>query len=299
MLYLSLMRPANIMTAIADILTGIAISGLVVHFPGWFDQSFEFLNGRSGSLLILSTIGLYGGGVVLNDVFDAKLDRIERPERPIPSGKVSATGAGLLGILLLFFGVLAAYMAALTSAIIALSITILVVSYNALGKHHSIVGPINMGACRGGNLLLGISAVPITVKSYWYLALIPMLYIGAVTMVSRGEVHGGNRQSLIGAIALYCLVIVSIFGLNLLSGYRFYATTPILVLFCYLIFPPVFKALRSLRAFDIEKAVKSGVLSLIVMDAAIAVNFAGLSYAVLILLLLPISIIIARRFAVT
>src|SRR5690606_33216233 len=93
--HLRLMRPANIITAIADILAGFAVSGAAVQLlsPG---------NEESMNLwiplmwLILATIGLYGGGVVFNDVFDAELDKKERPERPIPSGRASVRSASIL-----------------------------------------------------------------------------------------------------------------------------------------------------------------------------------------------------------
>ncbi|OYZ46911.1 MAG: polyprenyltransferase, partial [Sphingobacteriales bacterium 24-40-4] len=74
------MRPANIATSVADVLAGIAISG---YFLGAGQEFLPVI------LLCLSTIGLYGGGIVFNDVFDAELDKIERPERAIPSGAVS------------------------------------------------------------------------------------------------------------------------------------------------------------------------------------------------------------------
>ena len=72
---LRLTRPANIVTAIADILAGVAISGFLRDGHDYTPVLW----------LVLSTVGLYGGGVVFNDVFDAKLDAVERPERPIPS----------------------------------------------------------------------------------------------------------------------------------------------------------------------------------------------------------------------
>jgi len=95
--YLQLMRPANIVTAIADILAGAAASGaILLIISGETD-------GENDSYLInllwlvAATIGLYGGGVVFNDVFDAKLDQEERPERPIPRGDVSVMEGAVLG----------------------------------------------------------------------------------------------------------------------------------------------------------------------------------------------------------
>ena len=101
--YWQLVRPANIVTAWADILLGCAAAGA---FIGGINQ----INIVSLSWLILATTGLYGGGVVFNDVFDAELDATERPERPIPSGRASIQGAIALGTVLLVIGVIAAAM---------------------------------------------------------------------------------------------------------------------------------------------------------------------------------------------
>src|SRR3954447_24088795 len=100
--YLRLMRPANIVTAISDILAGVAIAGYFTGNDAGEIQPLPVV------LLVLSTIGLYGGGVVFNDVFDAELDKIERPERPIPSGLIAKSGAALLGSVLLLIGIVAA-----------------------------------------------------------------------------------------------------------------------------------------------------------------------------------------------
>ena len=95
--YLQLMRPANIITAWADILAGAAAAGAVAT-----------VSVSSLILLLVATTGLYGGGVVFNDVFDAELDQVERPERPIPSGRASRQGAIVWGSLLLVLGVVSA-----------------------------------------------------------------------------------------------------------------------------------------------------------------------------------------------
>ena len=141
---LRLMRPANIVTACADILAGYAAAS--AHHPAALP------------LLLLATIGLYGGGVVLNDVFDADLDAIERPERPIPSGIVSRKSAATLGILLLLAAVIAACQWAYLSGAVAAATAIAAIIYDRIGKHQSVLGPINMGLCRALNLLLGITA---------------------------------------------------------------------------------------------------------------------------------------------
>ncbi len=250
-------------------------------------------------LLLLATIGLYGGGVVFNDVFDAKLDAVERPERPIPSGRATLQGAITLGIVLLLIGILAAFVVSVTSGLLAIVIAVLALVYDKFGKHHPYIGPVNMGACRGGNLLLGISALPEALPQYWFIALIPIIYIAAITTISRGEVHGGNKQALYLAFFLYGLVICAIAALTGISKIAFWQVLPFLAFFAFLIFPPLYRALQDLNPQNIGKAVKAGIIALIVMDAALAAGFAGWLYALFLLALLPLSRMLAKTFAVT
>ena len=196
--YLELVRPANVATALADVLAGYAVAGLGhPRALGW---------------LLLSTACLYGGGVVLNDVFDRDIDRAERPERPIPSGRVSARAAASLGGGLLAFGVLAASLATAGAAGVAAATAASVLVYDAWGKRQGLLGPVNMGLCRGLNLLLGVAAAPAMLFEAWPLALLPLVYIAAVTAVSRGEVHGGRP-----GIAAFALISLSLVLVALLS----------------------------------------------------------------------------------
>ncbi len=314
--YLQLMRPANIVTAMADLLAGVAV-GLATFatLRGPFEIVNDlFSNFLFPGLLILSTTGLYGGGVVFNDVFDAKLDAVERPERPIPSGRASLQGAAALGIVLLLIGVVAATLVSAFSGVLAAGIAVLALVYDKYGKHTPL-GPLNMGLCRGLNLLLGVSAydaffdspasiglggiLPSAVETYWPIALIPIVYIAAITMISRGEVHGGDKKTIKLAVSLYSLVIMAIIGLSIRNRPPLWETLPFLLLFGLLIFPPVFKAIREPQPRNIGLAVKAGVISLIVMDAALAASFAGWLYGLVVLALLPLSRLLAKTFAVT
>ncbi|WP_373514833.1 UbiA-like protein EboC [Persicitalea sp.] len=283
--YLQLTRPANLLTALADILAGIAIAG------------FSFTGG-SYFYLLLATLGLYGGGVVLNDVFDAELDAIERPERPIPSGKVSLRSATLLGGILLALGILCARLYSLESGLIALGIALLVILYDRNAKHSKLWGPIVMGMCRGGNLLLGISVLPDSLSQYSWVGLVPIVYIGAITMISQDEVHGGKQRTLYLAGLLYASVhLVQLFVAY--SQGNLLIAIPWVVLHVFLVARPLWAAIQNPVGPMIGKAVKAGVLSLIVMDAAWCVAFGYWPLALLVLLLLPCSIFLAKIFAVT
>ena len=289
LVFLRLIRPANIVTSVADVLAGIAISG---YFLG---AGYEFL---PVFLLCLSTIGLYGGGIVFNDVFDAELDKMERPERAIPSGAVSIGEATVLGIILLGIGLAAAFAFSALSGMIAFLIIVFALVYNKYGKHHSFLGPLNMGLCRGLNLLLGISIISISLQSLYFLGLIPLIYIFSITMISQGEVHGSNRNKLYTGAILYLIVIGSILYSAYQNQQLLFAAF-FLIAFAWMIFKPLFVAIEDPVGKNIGKAVKAGVISLILMDAAWASAYGQIYFALLIAVLLPLSLWLAKRFAVT
>ncbi|MCF0058870.1 UbiA-like protein EboC [Dyadobacter sp. CY356] len=283
--YLQLTRPANLVTAVADILAGMAIAQFTF-------SSFD------PALLVVSTLGLYGGGVVMNDVFDAKLDSIERPERPIPSGKVTLKVATMLGMTLLFGGVLAAALFSFQSGMIAVVVAALTVLYNRFAKHHVFFGPLTMGMCRGGNLLLGMSVLPESFQQWGFVALLPIAYIGAITLISQDEVHGGKKRTLYIAVFLYMVVLAAQLLIADRQGNVLFAL-PFVLLHAWLIGRPLYNAIQNPIGPLIGKAVKAGVLSLIVMNASWCMAFGLWPVALAVLALLPLSILLARVFAVT
>ncbi len=290
--YLQLMRPANILTAWADILLGFAAAG-VVKAEIWH------LDWLTLGWLVLATTGLYGGGVVFNDVCDAELDAVERPERPLPSNRASLLGAIALGIILLVTGILAALQVSTISAALALVVAVTALVYDQFGKHQAWLGPFNMGLCRGGNLLLGISVVPEVLSDRWYLAVIPIVYIAAITAIARGEVAGGNESTGVFAICLIGTVIAIVLGLGVLPAYNLLFALPFLSLFVFLVVPAFVKAAINPSAKLIQTAVKTGILALIILDATLAAGFSNWIYGLLVLALLPVSRMLARLFAVT
>jgi heme O synthase-like polyprenyltransferase len=287
--YLRLIRPANVVTSVADVLAGIAISGY-------------FLSGNlsysSVLLLCISTVCLYAGGIVFNDVFDAELDKVERPERAIPSGAIRIGQAGLFGTILLIAGIGFATTYSLFSGVIATGIAIAALMYNKFSKHYSFLGPLNMGLCRGLNLWLGLSILSYSFNQWQILGMIPLVYIYSITMISQGEVHGGNVRNLYVAGVLYLAVICFILTVSRIQD-TVLLTLVFLVPFAFMILKPLFEAIQDPVGPNIGKAVKAGVISLILMDAAWAAAFGSLYAALFIACLLPLSLWLARRFVVT
>jgi 4-hydroxybenzoate polyprenyltransferase len=279
---LQLLRPANVVTALADVLAGYAVAGAGRTGLGW---------------LLASTACLYAGGIVLNDVFDREIDRVERPERPIPSGRIGAPVAAALGTALLAAGAAFAAMANPAALRIAVLIAAAVLLYDAWTKRLPLVGPVNMGLCRALNLLLGVAAAPGAVQGNWPLALLPLVYIAGVTALSRGEVHGGRRGT--AAFALISLTLVLIALAVLTGSVPSWAGLVLTVALGWRVLPPFLAAWREPAAPQIRRAIRTGVLSLVILDAVIGITFGGLLYGALILATGVVAGALARGFAVT
>lgn len=286
--WLRILRPANVVTAISDVIAGLSLAVLLTGSVEIFKSTWVWI--------AIASMFLYAGGIVFNDVFDADIDAVERPNRPIPSGNVSIRGASVLASFCFTMGMAIALTISFTAFIVAFLIVIMCLLYNAFAKHHFFLGPIVMGLCRALNLLLGyvIIALP---GDNWYLFLFPVLYIAAITNISRGEVYGNNITAIRVSVVLYSIVIIGM--LVLACFYKKYASIVYILLFALFIFIPIWRAAKTLAPRDIQHSVKMGVLGLIIMNAAWVAIGHGVFLASLTLLLLPVSIGLSKRFKVT
>lgn len=292
---LELIRPANIVTAFADIVAGAAAATGILMVT---DPAATLIESQIYWLL-LATFGLYGGGIVFNDFFDASLDAKERPERAIPSGRVTKTYAAILGGLLLLLGIVSAFMVNQTAGVLSVFISVCALYYDAKAKHSTLSGPLFMGSCRGGNLLLGAALFPESLATLWPLAFLPLAYIGSITLISQGEVKGGSKTSGIFASLIVTTIAIALLLLAIMPSYSLLASLPFVLFFAVMVIPAFIKAARKPVPILIKKAVKRGVLSLIILNSAIAAGFAGIAVGLVLLLLLPVSILFAKAFSVT
>jgi 4-hydroxybenzoate polyprenyltransferase len=283
--YLELLRPPNVVTAIADVLAGYAVAGR--------------FQPRALPWLIAASVCLYAGGVVLNDFFDRNVDAIERPERPIPSGRVSPTRAATVGGGLLVAGVLVALGASRASVAVAAAVASFVLLYDARAKRHAIAGPLCMGVCRGLNLLLGVSVSVAALSAQWPVAILSVIYIAAVTAVSRGEVHGGRAAIATFALISLGLVLAGLATVALGSTTGRFAALVLVAVLAYRVVPPYWQVRKDPQPAVIRRAVRTGVLSLVLLDSAIGAAYAGPVYAAIILATGLIAGSLARLFSVT
>lgn len=149
--YIQLFRISNIFTIPPDIIVGfLAVS---IYFSSSTGYSIADL-----IILIISSIFLYIGGLVLNDLFDIKVDRLERPNRPLPSGRINKGKAVLIAVLLFSLGLALASLVNPIALGISLLLIVGIVSYNYRIKNGPL-RPYLMAGIRALNVLYGASFI--------------------------------------------------------------------------------------------------------------------------------------------
>ncbi|MEX0819751.1 MAG: UbiA family prenyltransferase [Pirellulaceae bacterium] len=297
--YLQLFRAPNVFTAIADVAMGF------VFVTGSLEPVGGFL------CLAMASCLLYTAGMILNDVYDFDVDMQERPSRPLPSGRISRGHAQWLGYGMLAGGVLLASCASLIeprptslawrSGAVALLLAACVIAYDKLLKQTPF-GPFAMGACRFFNVLLGMSLAAsgdLTPLAFDASQLVVAggigVYIVGVTWFARTEARESNRLLLTFGVGLMAT------GIMMLAFFPRYAPAELMHRFhiepsfiwpmaIFLLTVSILRrclvAVANPTPEQVQAAVKQSILSLIVLDAAVALLMADWPYAVGILALL-------------
>ncbi|MFJ8773714.1 SCO3242 family prenyltransferase [Streptomyces microflavus] len=113
--------------------------------------------GRGTALAIGASLCLYEAGMALNDWADREEDAVDRPHRPIPSGRISPSAAlGAAGALTAA-GLALAARAGRPALAVATGLAATVWAYD-LHLKHTKAGPAAMAAARSLDLLLGATA---------------------------------------------------------------------------------------------------------------------------------------------
>ncbi|MGW5053078.1 SCO3242 family prenyltransferase [Actinokineospora sp. NPDC004072] len=175
--YVELVRAPAALTVLGDTVAGAAFGA--------------GLRGRRLALPAAS-VALYWAGMALNDWSDRALDAVERPERPIPSGRVRPGAA--LGVAAGLTAIGLGLAAAAGRLKVAVPLAAAVWAYDTVLKS-TPAGPAAMAACRGLDVLMGGGRA----------ALPAALALGGhtlgVTVLSTGEVHGAPPAAARGAVA--------------------------------------------------------------------------------------------------
>lgn len=269
--WLRLGRVSNLPTVWSNVLAALALGGLGAQPPGLV----------LGLLIAFSLA--YVAGMFLNDAFDRHIDARERPERPIPSGEVSATqvflaGFGLLGSSILGLVGLAAASpggsplgALLGGGLLASAIVL----YDVRHKGNPL-SPVLMGLCRSFVYLATGLALSGSVTQGLVLGAVGLLgHVVGITYAARHEAQGRLRW-------LWPLACLGLGPLAVLLTARAY---PIALLAAWLLLmAQLAVALRWLmvpRVRSVPRAVVRLIAAIALLDAALCAGAGQMSFALI------------------
>jgi 4-hydroxybenzoate polyprenyltransferase len=327
--YFLLIRAPNLFTVPSNILSGY----FATTTPSNADP-------QQLVALITSSVLLYASGIVLNDYFDIKVDKKERPGRPLASGSIAARSALILAassitaanILTLFVG--------WTSFIVSCVLTSVIFGYNYRLKRNAISNPLVMGTARFLNVILGGSSalgmVPTMDMMLVFVGYCLFLYTAAISVLSRMEVSEAgkffNRSYLIPIVLSFSNILLTVVSILIVGflGYLHIAFIFNMTVFLSVMIVTFFHLFSKLRgskklvretqyrkaslnvkkdnvndinrtnvSHEIQRTIKTLILSIIVLDSIFLSGLAGIYAGLAVILLIIPAILLGRRLYVT
>ncbi|CAM5586458.1 SCO3242 family prenyltransferase [Streptomyces aurantiogriseus] len=249
---------------------------------------------------IASSVALYWAGMALNDYADAAVDAVERPQRPIPSGRVPRRTALATACALTAAGLgLAALSGGRRALGVALPLAGLVWAYD-LRLKDTPAGPAAMAGARTLNVLAG------TQPGHRTAALPTALLVGAhtytVTALSRHEVVGAPRTVPAATLAGSAATALAAGALpRLRPGNRAARVGAAAGASVYLASygTAQLRAAREPSAGNVRRAVGTGIMSLMPLQAALTAGGGAPALAGLLAAAHPVARRLARKVSPT
>jgi 4-hydroxybenzoate polyprenyltransferase len=281
-----LLRLPAVFTAIADVMMGYLVT------QGSFQPPWAI------ALLVVASSLIYLAGMVLNDAHDVDVDAIDRPQRPIPSGRISLASAQRLGWGMLAGGVIAAWLVGylagnLRPSIVASLLATAVVLYDIILKRTAIA-PLLMGSCRLLNVLLGMSLTETKdtmlprpwAPAEWTIAAGISIYILGVTIFARTEARETSRWRLATGLAVMASGILTLAaGASNVGNSSRYRWIVWLVIGAFVVVRHGVSIL-SAQPRAIQRSIRTALRTLIFLDAVVAFEAAPHSAGCLLILAL-------------
>jgi UbiA prenyltransferase family protein len=253
---------------------------------------------------------LYLGGMALNDYADRDVDAVERPHRPIPSGRVDPAFALRLAGALTAAGLAVAGVVGGGRALrMALPLAGAVWAYD-LALKDTAAGPVAMAGCRALDVALGASGGTLTG------ALVPAAAVAGhtltITLVSRHEAEGGTpevgRRALVGTSLVTAVAAAHAFRSRPRNrrvhdgfGGRFAGVVAGGLLGAYAVAMgrAELEAVRDPSPAKLQKVVGTGVLGFMPLEGALLAGMRRTAAGAAVAALWPVARRLARRRAVT
>jgi len=282
-----LVRLPAVLSVPGDVLVGAAASGQVRDVP------------RAAGLAAASSC-LYLAGMALNDYADRDVDAVERPSRPIPSGRVTPGFAlGLAGGLTAASAGLAVASDGARALKVLAPLAGTVWAYD-LALKETPAAVTGMSACRALDVLMGSGAHG--ARAALPAAAVVGAHIGITTTVSRSEVQGASPRLPRAALAA-TVGVAAVAGLIAARASRSalggIAAAGLVGAYAAAVGSAHADAARDPSPERLQRAVGTSVLGLMPLEAGLLAGAGALVPAGGVAALWPLARSLARRRSVT
>jgi len=153
--------------------------------------------GTQVALALGASFAVTAGGNAINDFYDAKIDVINKPHRPIPSGGISPRSAFAFAISLFGIGVVLSYFINLICFLIAAANSLLLIGYAYKLKRTVLWGNVSIGYLTGSTFLFGGAAVNEIAATFILFMLAVLATVGREIVKDIEDVRGDKKEGII------------------------------------------------------------------------------------------------------
>lgn len=182
---LKLIRPINFLITLISV-----IIAAIICLPDKSPGMNVFIAALAASLVMAS-------GNIINDIFDIEIDKINCPERPLPSGKISNKNALALYFILLLLSLIFSWFISLPAFFIVVVTTLILYLYSKVFKRILLVGNIVVAFLTGLVFIYGGFVVD-NPKA----AIVPAIFAFLINLIREivKDMEDVNGDRLIGVI---------------------------------------------------------------------------------------------------
>ena len=182
-------------------------SGLleIARIPNCFMMGFAVLVGEfmtlgpsmaaySAVVGFLVGFSLVAGSMAVNDILDVEIDRINTPNRPIPSGRVSKTEAAAFATIMLAMGLFLAFALSVPNFLIAVLAVTLMFYYNRFGKKTGLPGNAAVSASLAIPFIFGGAVGGISRILYVFALIAFLAGMGREVVKGMADIVGDSKR---------------------------------------------------------------------------------------------------------
>jgi geranylgeranylglycerol-phosphate geranylgeranyltransferase len=210
--FIRLMRPVNCTMMGFAVLVGAVLAAPKLGSLNWFNILFGFLTGFT----------FCAAAMVINDYYDRKIDAVNEPQRPVPSGTIKPNEALIFVVVLSVVGFIFAGFVSVLCFIVAAISLVITATYITVGKRSGLPGNFLVSICVAIPFIYGsitaIESVGLNVVLFASMAFLSNtgreITKGIVDVkgdsaegVKTLAVRFGERNAAVVAVAFYILAV--------------------------------------------------------------------------------------------